>query len=94
MREGGVQSLTQCADSWGWIGGGAEGVPYLVDGRGLAVALPKCGPGCCCAGDSCAAVADIPLEGVRGGRLVTTSPAAAGGFKSTCSVCCVPASGN
>ena len=71
--------------------GGAGGrVPYLVDDRGLAVAEPDCSPACCCAGDSCAAVADIVLDGVRGGRPVPTSAAAAAAF--TCSVCCLSAS--
>lgn len=82
--------------TWGGVLRGL-GVPYLtedVDCRGLGLALPDCCPASCCAGDSCAAVADAALEGVRGGRLVTPSAAAADTLKPPRSVCTVPASGS
>ena len=101
MHEGSVKSLTHYSSNAvtaavgvgvgvGGLGGRA---PYLIDGRGLALVPPDGSPACCCTGDSCAAVADTFLEGVQGGRLVTTSTAAAGVFEPLCSVCCVPASG-
>ena len=93
-RGGGGRSGWSLREGGGEGGGRRLGVPYLredVDCRGLGLLLPDCCPASCCAGDSCAAVADAALEGVRGGKLVTPS---AGALKDPRSVCSVPASGS